>query len=342
MPSSTRLGKILLGLVVSAGLLVYFFWDVDLRVVGARLRDTLWGFLALSIALNFLSLWARARRWRYLFAPGARAGHLLRALLVGYMGNNLLPLRAGEIVRIYVASRHGPRFWTTFATVVVERVLDGLALGLLVAGVLLVVPLPGELRWPILVFLGVDLLGILVLTLIAIAPGVCRTLIEACFHRLGWLERRLLRMLDTMIEGLGGLRAARHMVPLTLYSVGIWLFLALSIWTALHSAHLDLPLAAAWTVLAFLGLGVSLPSSPGFVGVIQAATVLALALFAVPRTEALSFSLLLHASQFFPITAAGLACLFLEHVRLTDAARVDVTQIAAADRGAGDGLGRGR
>jgi hypothetical protein len=332
MPSFGRLGKILLGLVVSVGLLVYFFWDVDLRVVGERLRQTLWGFLALSVALNFLSLWARARRWRYLFAPGARSGHLFRALLVGYMGNNLLPLRAGEIVRIYVASRHGPRFWTAFATVVVERVLDGLALGLLVGGVLLVVAVPGELRWSILLFLAVDLVGILVLVLIAAAPDASRALIETLFHRIGWLERRMLSMLGTMTEGVRGLRAPRHVVPITLYSVGIWFFLALSVWTGLHAAHLDLPLAAAWTVLAFLGLGVSLPSSPGFVGVIQAATVLALALFAVPRTEALSFSLLLHASQFFPVTALGLVCLFLEHVRLTDATRVDVTQIASSEQ----------
>lgn len=332
MPSSGRLGKILLGLVVSVGLLVYFFWDVDLRVVGERLRQTLWGFLALSVALNFLSLWARARRWRYLFAPGARSGHLFRALLVGYMGNNLLPLRAGEIVRIYVASRHGPRFWTAFATVVVERVLDGLALGLLVGGVLLVVAVPGELRWSILLFLAVDLVGILALVLIAAAPDASRALIETLFHRIGWLERRMLSMLGTMTEGVRGLRAPRHVVPITLYSVGIWFFLALSVWTGLHAAHLDLPLAAAWTVLAFLGLGVSLPSSPGFVGVIQAATVLALALFAVPRTEALSFSLLLHASQFFPVTALGLVCLFLEHVRLTDATRVDVAQIASSEQ----------
>lgn len=332
MPSYRRLGKILLGLVVSAGLLTYFFWDVDLRVVGGRLRETLWGFLALSVALNFLSLWARARRWRYLFAPGARPGHLFRALLVGYMGNNLLPLRAGEIVRVYVASRHGPRFWTTFATVVVERVLDGLALGVLVGGLLLVVPLPGELRWSILAFLGVDLVGIIVLVAIAVAPSACRALIETFFHRIGWLARRMLSMLDVMTEGLRGVRTPRHVVPLTLYSVGIWLFLALSVWTALHAAHLDLPLAAAWTVLAFLGLGVSLPSSPGFVGVVQAATVLALALFAVPRAEALSFSLLLHAAQFLPVTAVGLGCLFLEQVKLTDATRVDVAQVASPER----------
>lgn len=321
MPSSRRLAQILLGLAVSAGLLVYCFWDVDLAIIAARLRETLWTFLALSIVLAFGSLWARAWRWGYLFPPGPRPPHLFRALLIGYMGNNLLPLRAGEVVRIYVASRHGPRFWTTLATVVVERVLDGLALGLIVAGLLLLVPVPAEMRGSIAIFLAVDLAAILVLAMIALAPGVCRALIETVFHRVGWLERRLIGFLGTMTEGLRGLRAPRHAFPVFLGSLAIWLLLALSVWTAMHAAHLDLPLVASWVVLAFLGLGVSLPSSPGFVGVIQAATVLALALFAVPRAEALSFSLLFHASQFFPITAAGLVCLLLEQVSLTDAAR---------------------
>lgn len=321
MPSSRRLAQILLGLAVSAGLLVYCFWDVDLAVIAARLRGTLWTFLALSIALNFASMWLRAWRWGYLFPPGPRPTHLFRSLLIGYMGNNLLPLRAGEVVRVYVVSRHGPRFWTTFATVVVERVADGLALGLIVAGLLFLVPVTAEMRWSIAVFLALDVAGILVLAMIAAAPGVCRVLIETIFHRVGWLERRLLTLLGTMTEGLRGVRTPHHAIPVILGSAGIWIFYAMSVWTAMHAAHLDLPLVASWVVLAFLGLGVSLPSSPGFVGVIQAATVLALALFAVPRAEALSFSLLFHASQFFPITAVGLVCLLLEHVSLTDAAR---------------------
>jgi uncharacterized protein (TIRG00374 family) len=331
MPTPGRLGKILLGLAVSAGLLVYVFWDVDLRLIAARLRDTVWALLALSVLLHGLSLWARAWRWSFLFPPGPRPTHLFRALLVGYMGNNLLPLRAGELVRIYVASRHGPRFWTTFATVVVERVLDGLAVGLVVAGLLLVIPLPGELRWPVVLFLAVELVGILWLVMIAAAPGVCRAIIETLFRRFGWLERRLLDLLGTMTEGLRGLRAPRHAVPILLSSVGIWLFLGLSIWAALRAAHLDLPLVAAFAVLAFLGLGVSLPSSPGFVGIVQAATVLALALFAVPRPEALSFSLLLHASQFVPITATGLLVLMAEQIRLSDAARVP-SQVVSPER----------
>jgi uncharacterized protein (TIRG00374 family) len=321
MPSPGRLAQILLGLVVSAALLVYSFWDVDLAIIGARLRGTLWIFLALSVALHFVSLWARAWRWGYLFPPGSRPSRLFRSLLIGYMGNNVLPLRAGEVVRVYVASRHGPRFWTTFATVVVERVLDGLALGLIVAALLLTVPVPVEMRWSIAAFLAVDLAALLVLALIAAAPGVCRVLIETIFHRIGWLERRLMTLLGTMTEGLRGVRAPRHAIPLALSSAGIWFSLALSVWAAMHAAHLDLPLAASWVVLAFLGLGVSLPSSPGFVGVVQAATVLALALFAVPRTEALSFSLLMHAAQFFPVTAIGLLCLVLEQVSFTEAVR---------------------
>ena len=332
MPSPRRLAQILLGLAVSAGLLVYCFWDVDLAVIATRLRETLWTFLGLSIALSFASIWARAWRWGYLFPPDPPPTRLFRALLIGYMGNNLLPLRAGEVVRIYVASRHGPRFWTTLATVVVERVLDGLALGLIVAGLLLLVPVPAEMRWSIALFLALDLVAIVLLALIAIAPGLCRVLIETIFHRVGWLEKRLVGLLGTMTDGLRGIGAPGHAIRVVLSSVAVWLLLALSVWTAMHAAHLDLPLVASWVVLAFLGLGVSLPSSPGFVGVIQAATVLALALFAIPRAEALSFSLLFHASQFFPITGAGLVCLLLEHVSLTDAARAVSSQGASSER----------
>ena len=95
--------------------------------------------------------------------------------------------------------------------------------------------------------------------------------------------------------------------------------LALSVWAAFQSARLDLPLVAAWTVLAFLGLGVSLPSTPGFLGVVQAATVEALRLFAVPQDVALSVSILLHVAQFVPVTLVGLILLPVEHISLSEA-----------------------
>ena len=93
-------------------------------------------------------------------------------------------------------------------------------------------------------------------------------------------------------------------------------------WTCFRAARLDLPVTAALCVIAFIGLGVSLPSSPGFIGVIQAATVLALSFFGVAKADALGFSLLLHASQFVPVTLWGLLLLVVEHVSLKEVGRV--------------------
>ena len=107
--------------------------------------------------------------------------------------------------------------------------------------------------------------------------------------------------------------------------------LALAVWTALHAAHLDLPLAASWAVLAFMGLGVSLPSSPGFVGVIQARDRLGPQPCSPCRgTEALSFSLIFHAAQYFPVTLFGLVLLVVEQVSLTEATRGTRSPVASA------------
>jgi uncharacterized membrane protein YbhN (UPF0104 family) len=117
-----------------------------------------------------------------------------------------------------------------------------------------------------------------------------------------------------------------------------WCLWAVSAWMGLHAAHLDLPLTASWAVLGFVGLGVSLPSSPGFAGIVQAATVLALALFGVPRQEALSFSLLLHAAQFLPVTLWGLGLVVIEQVNISEVARAGGTG-AAAEAGGVDPTG---
>jgi uncharacterized protein (TIRG00374 family) len=332
VPSRGRLAKILVGVAISGALLVYVFWNVDLHDVAARLAITNWWFLTVSMVLNFGSLWIRAWRWYYLFPPGSHPSHLFNALMIGYMGNNVLPLRAGEGLRAYVASRRGQRFWTVLATIVVERALDGLAVGLIVVALFLTIPIPSQWRRPAAIFIAVDVVAMIALVVIALAPGWCSGLARVLFHRWPWVERRAMDILGTMSEGLRGVRAGHHFVPIALSTVLIWLLFALSVWTGLRAAHLDLPVAASWTVLAFLGLGVSLPSSPGYVGVVQAATVWALDIFKVRHTEALSFSLLLHASQFIPVTLYGIVLLLVEHVSLSDATRTTEAPAASPQR----------
>ncbi len=319
MPGAARLVKILLGIAISVALLVYLFWNVDVRAVLARLADTQWRWLVLSMACNLASLWVRSIRWRHLFPRGSHPARLFNAVMIGYMGNNVLPLRAGEVLRVYVAARHGPRVSTVVATLVVERALDGLAIGLILATSLTLVPTPREIAWAAEMFGAFVFVLLLALVVIAVAPLPCRIFIHSLTYRWPAIERRLLQAFDVMADGLQSMRRPRQLVPIVIWSVMVWIFVVLAFWTAFWAASLDLSLLAALTVIAFVGLGVSLPSSPGFIGIIQAATVLALSFFGVPRADALSFSLLLHASQFVPVTVWGLALLVVEHVSLSAA-----------------------
>ena len=294
---------------------------MNLRALASRLADTRWELLAVSAAINLTVVWVRARRWRYLFPPGPAPAGLPSAVMIGYMANNLLPLRAGELVRVYVVRRRGQRFWTVVATLLVERVLDALAVVLILAALLLALPVPRELEIAAVIFLVIDVVAMILLAVIALTPDRARALVRRWTGRRAALAARLLQGLDTFTEGLRGVRSPQHLLPLLLWSAANWCVWALAIWVAFRAAHLALPPTAAWAVLAFVGLGVSLPSSPGFAGVFQAAVVLALALFGVAKAEALSFSLLLHGSQFVPVTLWGLALLVREHVSLTEAAR---------------------
>ena len=138
---------------------------MDLDELGRQLRDTQWGWAALGTALAPVQIWARARRWVYLFPPRSNPAGLVPAIWIGYMANNVLPLRAGEIVRVYVVARHWKveatggrthRFWTTLATLIVERALDGLVVVLVLALLILAIPVPAYLELAALVLLAVD------------------------------------------------------------------------------------------------------------------------------------------------------------------------------------------
>ena len=292
---------------------------MDLAELGRQLRDTKWGWAALATALAPVQIWARARRWVYLFPPRSNPAGLVPAIWIGYMANNILPLRAGEIVRVYVVARHwrveatGGRthgFWTTLATLVVVLIL---------ALLILAIPVPAYLELAALVLLAVDLAGIAVLLAFVVAPRACERGIARLASRWPALERRLHRAFQTFVTGLDGIRAPSHLLPLVVWSAVVWLTPMLAIWTMLVAMNLHLPWAAAWAVLAFVGLGISIPSAPGYVGVFHAAAALAVGLFGVSQSAAIGYALVLHASQIMPVTLIGWLYLLREHMSLTEA-----------------------
>jgi len=316
-----RLLRLAAGLALSAGLLAYLLWTVDLAQLAAQLRATDWGWTAAGAALAPLGLWVRAVRWRYLFPPRARPRGLVAGVMIGYMANNLLPLRAGELVRIWVVARRGAGFWTVLATLVVERVLDSLVVVLLLAVLGLLIPVPPLFQWAAAVLLGVDLAAMAGLGFAATAPARCQRVLLGLTRRWPALAARLGRGFETFVQGLEGIRTRGHAPGLVLWTALVWLAPALSAWMLLRALHLELPLLAGFTVLAFVGLGVSVPSAPGYVGVFHYAAVLAVERFGVPRPAALGFALLFHAAHVVTVTLVGWLFLLREPVSLAAAAR---------------------
>jgi len=313
--------KLAIGVAISVALLAALLWRVDPHLLAGQLASTHWGWALASGFLGIAGVWTRARRWRYLFPPGSNPPALFRASMIGYMANNVLPLRAGEIVRVYVVTRHSSHggFWMPLATLIVERVLDGLAIVLILGSLFLVVPMPVALRWTAGVFLALDLVAVAVLAAAATVPDLCRRLIVGLTRRSEWLQARLMGIFERFVRGLVGVRTARHAVPIIWWSFLVWLTAALAAWTALFAARLDLPLVAAWAVLAFVALGISLPSAPGYIGVFHTAAVLALAMFGVPQPVALGYAILYHACGFIPVTLFGWILLLRENMSLGEA-----------------------
>jgi hypothetical protein len=293
-----------------------------------------------AVAVGPIGLWARALRWRYLFPPELDPPGLVPANMIGYMCNNILPLRAGELVRVYVAARHlraergmaaGESLWLAGATVIVERLLDSLTLVLIMAVLIFVIPVPRALEYAAAVILALDAIAAGALVALAVAPEPTRRVLARLTRRWPWVARRAERALDMVLLGLTGVRTRAHLVPLAAWTVFVWALGALGAWALLRAVHLDLTLVAGWAVMVFVGFGISIPSAPGYVGVWHAANVLALAIFGVSQATALGYAVLYHASQFVPITLIGWIFLLREHVSLGEATRAAAPSLAAPD-----------
>jgi uncharacterized protein (TIRG00374 family) len=304
--------------------------SVDLHELAAQLAHTHWGWVLASVVLGLGGLYARAYRWRWLFPPGPEPPGIVPATMIGYMANNVLPLRAGEVVRIYAAARRlreaepltaSQAFWLVAATLVIERVLDSLAIVLILAVLVFTIPVPAGVQWGAGVLLAIDVVGVGLLLFMARAPERGRRLVARLTRRWPGVAATALTTFDTALRGLDGIRTPAHALRIAAWTVFVWVLPASAAWSMLRAVHLELPLVAGWVVLAFVGLGISVPSAPGYLGVWHFAAKLALEIFGVGPSVAVAYALIYHASAAVPITLVGWLYLLREHVSLGDARR---------------------
>jgi uncharacterized protein (TIRG00374 family) len=313
----------ILGIAVSALLLFLAARNVELGAVLPLLGQANYFFLALAGAAALIAVWLRAWRWRYLI-PDSRTmktANLFSATMIGFMGNNLLPLRIGDFARAYIAARKERTTASAIlATVVLERLLDVFAILAMLGVIFFHMPLPSWIANSFFIMLAIGgAAWIMLLFMQRLSAAI-----------VGWLcgllpsryQNRLREFVAAFFNGLAAMRDRRNLAIALLLSIPIWTTYALGTYAALKACAIDAPFAASWVVLAFVGIGVSLPSAPGFVGTFQFFTVAALALFAVEQQQAFGFSLLHHLAQYIPVTLYGWILLVKEQMSLGDLAAI--------------------
>lgn len=310
--------KLWLGIVISAIFLLLALRKVDFHELGNALQSAEYIYLLPASFLSILSLWIRAYRWHYLLEHirPIKMSSLFSATMIGFMANNLFPARFGEFVRAWaIGEKEGIRKSASFATIVLERILDGITVLLFLAIIVIFwrFPFPNWLKNAAYGSLGIYFFALLFLIVlkgqtersIKLAQSVSRPLPDK-------VKSRFLRIMESFIEGLGILHSMKNIMIASFLSLFVWISPALSIYVLLISSNIHLPIFCAFLLMVILCLGVMIPSAPGYIGTVQFLSVAGLGLFGIPKSDALSYSFLFHAVQFIPVTAIGLLYLFVE------------------------------
>lgn len=305
----------LLGIAISVVALYILVSSVDLTKVGETLRTAAPGWLAVMILTSLVDVGSRGARWRVLLGPIRQIPYrrVLGYTFIGYLANNVLPARLGELVRSHALGEgEGLSRTTVLGTVVVERVVDTAMVVGIAALAVVVLSVSGPLGSAVL--LGFGFVVVLVVGLaVALAadrlPGAAR--VEAILNR--WPV--LVELAKRLREGIAVVRRPTTLAGAISFSVIAW---AASICTFLAGANavgIELNVAQA----ALIGSGVALvtivPSGPGYVGTFELTAVGIAEGFGVARDQAFAMALLVHAAIVLVTSCGGVVALLVQRGR---------------------------
>jgi len=317
-------------LLLAGGLLALFLRNTDLRVVGAEMSRARLDLVVASLIVTGLTYVLRALRWQYLLVPigRVRLSQALKATVIGFAATALLPARAGELLRPYLLARkEGLSATATFATVIVERLLDTITVVLLFTSYLLVFDTGvgaadaatfSQVKLGGAAAAAVCLVVLVVLFFLAGHPGTLDRLTRGVARILpARLADRAGRVIRTFAEGLATVRQPGRLLAAIGLSLPLWLSIALGIWLVTRAFHIEMPFTGSFLIVALLVVGVAVPT-PGAVGGFHYFYRLgATAFFAASNDRAVGAALVLHAVSFVPVAIAGLILLAQEGMSLS-------------------------
>jgi uncharacterized protein (TIRG00374 family) len=301
-----------LGILVSAAFLWLALRGLKLDDVWQALQVGNYWWLIPSVGVYFLAVWARTWRWHYMLLPlkNISLRRLFPVVVIGYMGNNVYPFRAGEVLRSYVLRRQEEvSMSASLATVVVERVFDGLVMLIFVFAALPLAPLPNDnIRTVVIAASGVFFAALLLFFALAAMPERALRFAEIISN--AFVPERLRQpMLDItarFLDGLASLRSFRGVLMIFGTSLVIWLLETVKYWFIMQAFPFEVSFFALMLMNGVVNLATTLPSAPGYIGTFDAPGIAVLEMYGVEVAVATAYTLVLHAALWLPITLLGI------------------------------------
>jgi uncharacterized protein (TIRG00374 family) len=302
-----------IAITFSAVLLYFAVRGVDWRHVAQIIAGAHWEYIAAATVITCFSYFVRALRWRILLNAEGRFGVLtvFWANMSGYLGNNFLPARAGEFLRTYLISRDSALSKTyIFTTAMSERLMDVVALVLFSALVLLgIEPKP---RWMQDVSRSMAVIAVCGVSAMVALP-YSGGLLDRILARIP-LPTRVRTLAQALVKqvlmGIAAFHDWGRLAGFILLTIVIWTADAFGVMVGAYGLGLQISFPVSILLLTGLGLGSALPSTPGYVGVYQAAAVTVLMPFGFSRDSALAYILVAQALGYLVVLAFGLPGLY--------------------------------
>jgi uncharacterized protein (TIRG00374 family) len=312
------------------GLRLDQFWDA--------VRSANYWWLVPAIALYFVVVWARAWRWHYLLRPikDVPTRTIFPITTIGYMGNNIYPARAGEVLRAVILKRHeGVSISASLATVVIERIFDGVVmLGFVFVNLPELARLTtssgvvGNIQQVAVIGTAVFIGALVIFLLAAMFPAVTG-------RAAGWFIDRLLParfragatgLTHTFLDGLASLRSPINILMVFVTSVVIWLLETGKYWIVMHAFNFQVSFFALMLMNGIVNLATTIPSAPGYIGTFDAPGIAVLTAYGVSQATAAGYTLVLHVALWLPITLLGAYFMAREGVHWSDKLRAETRE----------------
>lgn len=330
-----RSRRLWLGILGTALFLGLFFAFTDLREMGESLADANYWWFAPAIAVWFVSAWFRSLRWRYLLQPMGdfSTQTLYPIVIIGYMANNLLPARTGEIVRAYImGERHRLSIMATLGTIAVERLFDGLVLVVFLVAVGAFVGLSRELGILAVAMSATFVLVFVLFLFVASSQDRAQRWVGRLLSFLpSGIQEKGKQWAASFITGLAALQSPWRIAAVLITTVVAWSLEATMYFMVGVSFNLGEAFPIFLMVAAAANLAITLPSTSGGVGPFELLTKETLEFVGVWGGVAGGYAAALHALVLLPVVAAGLVFLWVINLSLGEALGRRVRPEMAAD-----------